>query len=85
MQFRDAVVLVVGASSGIGRAVALRLAGQGAVVAAVARRADRLATLAEEIEAAGGRCRIYAADVSDATKALLTADVSQHRDQPMLA
>lgn len=64
MQLADRIVVVVGASSGIGRAVAVRLAAQGAYVVAVARRADRLEELAAEVRRAGGRCDPYPADVS---------------------
>jgi len=59
------VALVTGASSGIGAATALALAAQGAAVAVTARRADRLAALAQRIEAAGGRALALPADVSD--------------------
>jgi NAD(P)-dependent dehydrogenase (short-subunit alcohol dehydrogenase family) len=48
------VVLVTGASSGIGRHFALRLAAEGARVAAAARRVDLLQTLAEEVGGNGG-------------------------------
>lgn len=59
------VALVTGASSGIGRHLALTLAGAGAAVALAARRTDRLEAVQAEIEAAGGRaCRI-ALDVTD--------------------
>ena len=55
--------LITGATSGIGRAAALRLAQEGYAVTATGRRADRLAALRTEIEAAGGRCTTLAFDV----------------------
>ncbi|OBA62639.1 oxidoreductase [Mycobacterium sp. 1100029.7] len=58
--------LVTGASSGIGAATALTLAGEGAAVALLARRADRLADLKAEIESAGGTALVVPADVTDA-------------------
>jgi NAD(P)-dependent dehydrogenase (short-subunit alcohol dehydrogenase family) len=60
----DKIVIVTGASSGIGRAAALRFAAEGAKVAVVARRADRLAEVVEAIEADGGEARAIAADVT---------------------
>jgi len=56
--------LVTGASSGIGAATALALAGQGAAVALVARRTDRLAALAEQIERTGGQALVLTGDVT---------------------
>ena len=47
------VVLISGASSGIGSATARRLAAEGARVALVARRADKLEELAEQLRADG--------------------------------
>lgn len=60
------VALVTGASSGIGAATARALAAEGASVALLARRRDRLSALADEIEAAGGRALAVPADVTDA-------------------
>ncbi len=56
--------LVTGASSGIGAATALALAGQGAAVALVARRTDRLTALAEQIERTGGPALVLTGDVT---------------------
>ena len=60
----DQVALVTGASSGIGRHLAELLATAGAKVALAARRIDRLAEAAREIEAAGGQCLPIACDVT---------------------
>jgi 3-oxoacyl-[acyl-carrier protein] reductase len=56
--------LVTGASQGIGEAIARRLAAAGAKVVAAARSEERLAALAGEIAAAGGRAHALALDVS---------------------
>lgn len=58
--------LVTGASSGIGAATAAALAAEGAAVALLARRGDRLADLKGEIESAGGTALVVTADVTDA-------------------
>ncbi|MFG1641428.1 SDR family oxidoreductase [Amycolatopsis sp. NPDC049252] len=58
------VVAITGASSGIGAATALELAGRGAAVVLGARRTDRLDTLAARIRAEGGRAEVLAVDVT---------------------
>jgi NADP-dependent 3-hydroxy acid dehydrogenase YdfG len=63
------VALVTGASSGIGQATARRLAADGAAVVLVARRLDRLQTLATEIEQSGGTAMAVQADITDRAQA----------------
>lgn len=80
MDFKDKVVLVVGASSGMGRAVAVRLAAEGASIVATARRQERLDVLAAEITGRGGCCLALAADAEDAAAAerVVAATVERH-------
>ncbi len=66
--------LVTGASSGIGRGLALRLAHEGARVALVARRVRELEALAHEIARAGGEALVLPCDVSDRAQATAVAE-----------
>ncbi len=59
------VAVVTGASSGIGAATARLLGGSGWTVVLVARRGDRLAGVAADIEAGGGRAHVAALDAAD--------------------
>lgn len=68
-EFAGKVVLVTGATSGIGRACALRFAGAGARIAAVGRNEEALANLSREIETAGGKPLLLQADLSLAAEA----------------
>lgn len=61
----EQVIVITGASSGIGRATALMAAARGAAVVAAARGLEGLATLVAEIEARGGRASACVTDVTD--------------------
>jgi short-subunit dehydrogenase len=74
------VVLVTGASSGIGRAASIRLAAAGATVLLVARSEDLLAEVAGEIAATGGAAYPYVCDLTDLEQvdALVTKVLDRH-------
>ena len=74
------VAMVTGASQGIGRACAVALAKAGAQVALAARNATKLAEVAAEIEAAGGKAMPFEMDLAseDSIKAVTKAVVAQY-------
>jgi len=65
MTLSSRVALVTGASQGIGRACALKLAESGATVAVAARNQEKLGELVRQIETDGGKASAFAIDVSD--------------------
>ncbi|WP_116817357.1 SDR family oxidoreductase [Pseudomonas syringae] len=72
------VVLITGASSGIGEAAARLIAAKGAHVVLGARRIERLQTLAAGIKAQGGSARFRSLDVTDALDMQAFADFAKH-------
>ncbi|WP_024804728.1 SDR family NAD(P)-dependent oxidoreductase [Nocardia sp. BMG51109] len=74
------VVLVTGASHGIGKATVRKLAAAGAVVLLVARSREDLEQVADEIRAEGGTARVFQADLSDmaATERLARDILAEH-------
>jgi thioester reductase-like protein len=79
-------VLITGASSGIGRAAALKVAAAGGVPLLVARNVDKLEEVRAEIVAAGGTAYVYAADISEieSIEGLLERVLSDHRNIDVL-
>jgi short-subunit dehydrogenase len=63
--FKDSVIIITGASSGIGRELALQLAAQGAALSLAARDTDRLTSIAEECQRRGGKALSIPTDVSN--------------------
>jgi short-subunit dehydrogenase len=73
------VVLITGASSGIGEALAVEFGRRGASIGLLARRAEVLAEVARKVEAAGGRAFAVAVDVRDAGEVrAAAAKVTEH-------
>ena len=66
MDWKNKVVLLTGASSGIGEALAIELAKRGATLGLLARREDLLKELAAKCETVGGKARVLVCDVVDA-------------------
>jgi NAD(P)-dependent dehydrogenase (short-subunit alcohol dehydrogenase family) len=79
-------VVITGASSGIGRAAALKIAAAGGVPLLVARTQEKLEEVKAEIEAAGGSAYVYPCDLSDfdAIERLVESMLSEHAAIDML-
>ena len=77
---KDKIVVVTGASSGLGEATARLLSAQGATVVLGARRADRLQSLAKDLEARGGKALALGTDVTrrEQVKALVDSAVQTY-------
>jgi short-subunit dehydrogenase len=75
--WQDKVVMVTGASSGIGGALAIELAKRGARLGLIARRADALTEIAERARAAGSHAVVLPADVRDADSLRAVAEKLQ--------
>ncbi len=66
MNWKGKTVFLTGASSGIGEALAVALAGKGSVLGLVARRVELLEAIKVKCEEVGGTARVFAVDVTDA-------------------
>jgi len=72
--------IITGGSDGIGRAIAAKLASEGAHVVICARNADKLEAVAEDIRAAGGSVETRVQDVADTESfAAMIADVASSK------
>jgi NADP-dependent 3-hydroxy acid dehydrogenase YdfG len=73
---RGKVIVITGASSGLGEAAARHLSKEGAIVVLGARRADRIKSLAEEINKGGGKALAISTDVTKAQQMRALVDIA---------
>jgi thioester reductase-like protein len=80
------LVMITGASSGIGRATAIKVAAAGGIPLLVARNVEKLEEARAEIVAGGGTAYVYAADISEveSVERLLERVLADHRNVDML-
>jgi NADP-dependent 3-hydroxy acid dehydrogenase YdfG len=78
-KFRGKVVVITGASSGLGEAAARVLSAQGATVVLGARRVDRLQSLADELSGSGGKTLAVATDVTHRNQVRKLVDTAAQR------
>lgn len=79
MEVRGSVVLITGASSGIGKAVALLFAREGARVLLTARRREMLEAVAKEIRDAGGEAEVFVADIGVESESVAMVEATLKR------
>jgi len=78
MFWKDKVIFLTGASSGIGEALALEMSKRGAIVGLLARREQLLQEINQKIENKGGVARHFACDISDETSVTDAAQPLRH-------
>ncbi|HEX5719515.1 MAG TPA: SDR family NAD(P)-dependent oxidoreductase [Thermoanaerobaculia bacterium] len=78
-RLQDKIAVIVGASQGIGRAIALAFAAEGARVVVAARRRDALQRVVDQIAAEGGEAELIKADVTDEVSVSLLFDEVSRR------
>ncbi|BAH53568.1 acetoin reductase [Rhodococcus opacus] len=78
MSIEGKVALITGAGQGIGRAIALRLASDGADISLVDVNADRIGAVADEVRAAGSKAISLVADVTDRDQVRSAVDRTEH-------
>jgi NAD(P)-dependent dehydrogenase (short-subunit alcohol dehydrogenase family) len=81
--FKDKVIVITGASGGVGRATAWEFAKQGAKVVLLARSREQLQAAKREVEQLGGQGLIIPADVADAAAVEAAADLAEQTFGPI--
>jgi short-subunit dehydrogenase len=81
--WKDKVVMITGASSGIGRGLAIELGARGAKVGLVARRSDVLSDVVKEVQSNGGEAIAWPADVRSAESIRAAAETLREKLGPI--